>query len=327
MIIINDTMFDCSLMDILTTLQTQLRLNNIPLLSKIIDGTNDIQVCCPYHNERRPSAGITKIQKKKDGKIIPSATFHCFSCGETHTLQEMISFCLGYTDDMIGAQGWKWLCRNFLTVSVETRKPIELDFSRDKKKEVENVTYVSEEELDSYRYYHPYWEKRGITEEWLIELFDIGYDCENQMITMPNLDKNGNCLFVAKRSVNFKYFTYPKDVSKCCYGIYQLYQLDKFPKTVWVTESMIDVLRLWQLGIYGVALNGLGNQRQMKELREMPCRLLIIATDMDKAGRDAYEKIKNQVKNKMIQTIDLPNGRKDIGDCTDDEIMTLVPHF
>lgn len=319
MITINDTMFDCSLMDILTTLQAQLHLNNVPLLNKIVDSGNNIMVTCPYHNggnERRPSAGF----RKSDG------LFNCLACHETHTLTEVISFCLGYTDDMVGAQGWKWLCRNFLTVSVETRQPLEFNFERGKKKE-ENVTYVSEEELDSYRYTHPYWAKRGITEDWLIELFDLGYSVKEQMITMPNLDKDGNCLFVAKRSVNYKYFNYPRDVSKCCYGIYQLYQLSEFPKTVWVTESMIDVLRLWQLGIYGVALNGTGNQRQIRELKAMPCRLLVIATDMDKAGRDAYEKLKSQIKNKMIQTVKLPSGCKDIGDCTDEEILALEPYF
>ena len=48
---------------------------------------------------------------------------------------------------------------------------------------------------------------------------------------------------------------------------------------------------------------------------------------MDKAGRDAYEKLKAQIKNKMIQTVKLPSGCKDIGDCTDEEILALEPFF
>ena len=61
--IINDVQFNCTLEEILSELQAQLRLNNIPLLQKTTDTTNDIMVQCPYHGngqERRPSAGIRK---------------------------------------------------------------------------------------------------------------------------------------------------------------------------------------------------------------------------------------------------------------------------
>ena len=77
--IINDTMFNCSLNEVLDELKRQLTINKIPYLHTIKDSGENIQVSCPYHKsgqEKRPSAGI----RKSDG------TFHCFACGETHIL-------------------------------------------------------------------------------------------------------------------------------------------------------------------------------------------------------------------------------------------------
>ena len=111
---------DCG--DILAELQRQLTINEIPLLQKTKDSGDNIMVQCPYHGngqERRPSAGI----RKSDGM------FHCFACGETHTLPEVISYCFG-NDDMFGKQGFKWIMKNFATVQVEERKDVEIDLER-----------------------------------------------------------------------------------------------------------------------------------------------------------------------------------------------------
>ena len=51
------------------------------------------------------------------------------------------------------------------------------EFTLNKKEEVKEVTYVSEEELESYRFYHPYMWERKLTPE-VVDKFDIGYDKE-----------------------------------------------------------------------------------------------------------------------------------------------------
>ena len=325
--IINDVQFNCALEDVLTELVSQLRANNIPLISKQRNSGDHIQITCPYHSngmERKPSAGI----RKSDG------VFHCFACGEIHTLPEVISHCFGYDEDLIGTWGWQWLLKNFATVQVEERKDVEIDFRRsnmaDKnsiKADKINNNWVTEEELDKYRYIHPYMKKRGLTDE-IIELFDIGVDLQSNCITFPNLDKNGNCLFVAKRSIEQKFFQYPSGVQKELYGIYQLYQLHPFPSEVYVCESMIDCCLLWKNNKPACALNGLGNEIQFKQLRELPCRVLILATDSDEAGLRARERIRMNMQNtKIIKEVILPKGRKDIGECTDLEIQNLVEIF
>ena len=188
--------------------------------------------------------------------------------------------------------------------------------------------FVSEEELDTYRYYHPYWTKRKITDKGLIELFDLGYDKDTGCITFPVRDINGNCLFVARRSVKFKYFNYPKGSEKPVYGLYELKQLTKQPDEIIITESMIDALTCWQYGKYAVALNGLGNERQFRELRNLPCRKLILATDADDAGITARKRIKKNVPNKIItEYVWNKEDAKDINDMSKEMFLSLKEVF
>ena len=186
----------------------------------------------------------------------------------------------------------------------------------------ESKEYVSDEELDKYRYIHPYMYKRGLTDE-VIEKFDIGYDKDTRCITFPVRDKSGGTLFIARRSVNSKYFNYPKEAEKPLYGLYELYQQRVFPSTVIVCESMLDALSFWTVKKYAVALNGLGNELQFKQLRELPCRELILCTDMDEAGLRARERLRNNIKNKIISEYILPKGRKDANECTKEELERL----
>ena len=308
---INDIEFNASLWDILTELKSQLQVNGIDLLGNMKQSGHNIQVCCPYHNERRPSAGID----------MNTGIFHCFACQEVRSLEELIAFCFGHGDDM--KFGWNWLLKNFLTISVEERKEIPIDLSRNTLYNVnESKEYISDEELDKYRYIHPYMYKRGLTDE-VIEIFDIGYDKDTRCITFPVRDKSGGTLFIARRSVSSKFFNYPKEAEKPLYGLYELYQQRSFPSAVIVCESMLDALSFWTVEKYAVALNGLGNELQMKQLRELPCRELILCTDMDEAGLKARERIRKNIKNKIIAEYILPNGRKDANECTKEELKEL----
>ena len=344
---INDVQFNVELIDILQELISQLRANNVELIQKYKEGPTHIQICCPYHAngmERRPSAGI----RKEDGM------FHCFACGEVHSLQEVISHCFGYIDDIIGKFGWQWLIRNFTTVQVEERKDVVLDFGNRYnlhdnvvKQDMDNpdrdTRFVTEEELEKYRYIHPYMYKRGLTND-VIELFDIGYDANSGCITFPVRDRFGNCLFVARRSVKTKFFNYPEGVEKPLYGLYEYYHIRKFLydnvvpyygeeccselNEVIVCESMLDALSFWTVDKYAVALNGLGNELQFKQLRELPCRKIILATDMDERGLAARKRIRENMQNRKIVTEYIfPKGRKDANECTKEELMNLEEVF
>ena len=333
---------DASIIDILHLLKEQLNAQGIELLRSIKDAGDNVMISCPYHKggqERRPSAGVKKV----DG------TFHCFACEEVHSLPEVISHCFGENDG--GAYGYKWLLQNYISVSKEERRDVELDLvrgedfsdsfcgadsSRHSYSHGNSVSkdvhvYVGEEELDKYRVVHPYWAKRGITNDDVIELFDLGYDKETDCITFPVRDVNGNCLFVARRSVKTKFFNYPAGAEKPLYGLYEYlvfhskfnkYLPQKFEDII-VCESMLDALSFWCAGKFAVALNGLGNELQFEQLRDLPCRHIILATDMDKSGMDARERIKKNVPNKIITEYFFPKGKKDANECTAEELMSL----
>jgi len=323
---INDVMFNCDLNDVLTKLRSQ-----VDYFEKIKPSGNDIMVQCPYHSngkERKPSAGI----RKEDGQ------FHCFACGEVHTLPEVISYCFGKDDG--GIYGWGWLIKNYVLIETEERNDINLDMGRNKDSRFVNSSgvinsnscntdskYISQEELDRYRYIHPYMYERKLTDE-IIELFDIGYDDETETITFPVRDMTGNTLFVARRKIKYKSFFYPAGVEKPLYGLYELYKNPLYmPSEVIVCESMFDALTCWVYGKKAVAFNGLGSELQFKQLREMPCRKLILATDNDEAGMRARQRIRKEVKNKIITEYILPDNRKDINELTKDEFDNLKEVF
>ena len=181
---------------------------------------------------------------------------------------------------------------------------------------------------------------RGITDDNIIELFDLGYDKKTNCITFPVRDIDGNCLFVARRNVSTKWFNYPKDVDKPLYGLYELKDKirikDTFdrlnpdiksilvsPEKLYITESMIDCLLLWQAGKYALALNGTGSREQIDLLRKLPNRHYVLATDNDDAGFKARQKLRKALSNKLITEIDFPKDIKDIGECSKAQIENI----
>lgn len=344
MIQINNSYITEDIDNILIELRKQLDLKGIKLFSKIIVSGDNIQTNCPFHNggqERKPSFGILSKQKGNE----EAGTCHCFACGWTGSFAEMVSNIFGYDD--LGLYGGKWLVRNFLTVQVENRPDILEGFNDRNNISIRNNNgihrfkqhiqsdksseqysgEITEEELDKYRVYHPYMWKRKLTPE-VVELFDIGYDKETECITFNCRNKQGNTLFVAKRSVTTKFFHYPNNVEKQVYGIYELYSLAKFPSEVYICESMLDALVFWtHENKYACALNGLGTKLQFKQLREMPCRKFILATDMDEAGLKARKKLRKELSNKLITEVFFPHNKKDANECTFDELENLVEVF
>lgn len=313
---IDGLLVNADVQEIIDTLREQLAEQGLNRFEKVTDSGNDLMVQCPYHKngqERRPSAGI----RKSDG------LFHCLACGETHSLPEVIGYCFGRNT----AFGYKWITANFGASVEQVRQPIILDLSREPIAKHDKVQTISEYELDSYRYTHPYMYERGLTDE-IIDKFDIGYDKTTDSITFPVRDTNGNCVFVARRAVKTKYFDIPNGVNKPLYGMYELAHTKGFgvkhPVKLYVCEGMFDCLRLWCNGKLAVAGFGcLFNSYQIKQLQDLPIRTIVLALDNDEAGKKANKRLRKLITNKIIEEVVLPDGRKDIGECTDEEIQNL----
>lgn len=234
----------------------------------------------------------------------------------------MVSRCFGYDD--LGQFGIKWLIKNFIG-EISEKRVIGIDLRREESKQV--ITFVKEDELNNYRYYHPYMYKRKLTND-IINKFDIGYDKNTNCITFPVRDENGNCLFVARRSVVGKFFNYPTNIEKPVYALYELYQLKEFPTEIYITESMINALTLWTYGLYAVALNGTGTQYQIEQLKKLPCRKMILALDPDDAGKKGANKLYNHLKFYKVVTFlkGIPRG-KDINDLSEEEFKKCYEIF
>lgn len=286
---------------VLTTLKMQLANRGIIRFSTIKKSGHNLMTNCPFHSggqERKPSFGID----------VNTGACNCFACGYRGTLNDVISRLFGYDDN--GQYGNRWLTSNFITLSIEQREPLQLNFRRDVKKK-SSTTYVSEEELDKYRYIHPYMYERGLTDE-LIEKFDIGYDTETQCVTFPVKDLYGNCLFVARRSVNTKFFNYPSDVEKPVWAADVI--LAEKHKQVVITESFFNALTCWRYGMPAVSLIGTGSASQYEILKKLPVREYILGLDPDRAGYRASEKLRSILGRRFIITqFDIPPG-KDIND-------------
>lgn len=329
MIKLQDTIIQSDTQSILDMLKFDLAQHGVDRFHIFRNNGENVQTNCPFHKngqERKPSFGV-------NGEIDKC---HCFSCGWSGTIEEMISELYGYQDE--GKFGKRWLIKRFNTVEIETRPNIMEGFN-DRTSDIYNRNkrnnicdneynkdcdrYIGELELDKYRYIHPYMYQRKMDDR-VIEIFDVGYDKETECITFPIRDKNGNCLFIARRSVNTKFFSYPQGVEKPLYGLYELYQLDEFPKEIYICESMIDAITIWtHCDKYAVALNGLGNDLQFSQLNDMPNRTFILATDNDSAGIKARIRLKKYITNKIIKEIILPSNRKDINECTYNEFENI----
>lgn len=298
--------------NIVVELKRQLELQGVHLFHVIRDVGNDIMTTCPFHKggqERKPSFGIGK-----------NMVCHCFACGWSGMFDTVISLCFGYDD--CGYFGSKWLSKNFVTIAVEERKPIELDMVRGRR--VDEKKYITEEELAKYRYYHPYMYERGMTDE-IINTFDIGYDSDTDCITIPVADLTKNIVFVARRSVKSKFFHYPSGSEKPVYCADRIMEYN--PSTpVIITESAFNTLTCWKFNKPSVALFGTGAENQYEVLRNLPTKKFILALDPDNAGEYGTQKlIKHLSPYKILTRLIIPKG-KDLNDL-DSEILNLQEVF
>ena len=178
--------------------------------------------------------------------------------------------------------------------------------------------------------------KRRLTDE-VIEQFDVGYDNHFELkdkfgkvksvlrcLTFPVRDINGNTLFIARRSVDIKFFHYPEGINKPVYG---LYELPKDAKEVIVCESILNALTCYVYGKPAVALLGLGTEYQYEQLRQLGCRKIITALDPDAAGQRATARLKKALSgSKLVTSYIVPEG-KDINDLEKEEFENLQELF
>lgn len=305
MIKVDNLVVNSSYYDILNNFRIALNSRGINYFREIKNGQDNIQVSCPFHKdgqEKKASAGIST----KDG------TFHCFTCGTVKSFTQVLSHCLGYNDN--GEKGKEWIVTNIESNTLQQRE-LNSSLSREKAE----VKFIDESELDKYRYYHPYMFQRKLTKE-IIEKFDVGFDKDSNSVTFPVRNKEGKCLFIARRRVDYKYFHYPSGAEKPLYGIYEM---NKSEKSIIICESIFNCLTCYVYGKQALALNGTGSKKQIEEISKLPFRVIYLALDNDEAGDNGCFKIFKALKNQFIfYRLVCPEG-KDINDLSEEEFNQI----
>ena len=305
MLVINDLPIITSIETILNELNLELKLNNKNSLQFTKTINRYKQLHCPFHKDNKPSAGIS----------LDKGVFTCFSCKRKYSLARLISILL-YDQDF-SLNGEQWLVKNFADYMLENREQVLSKPCREKS--IQLVTnYVPDDALNKYAYYHPYiMRNRGISKN-VVDLFDVGYDSSFKLkeggnnipcITFPVKNVTGDCLFIARRAINSKMFNYPNQAEKGLYAVHELAVTNSFDDELYITESIINCLSLWSVGLRAIALNGTGSEYQYELLKNIPNRKLVLALDTgDKSGRIGVNKLYKQLRqDKLLSWLVMPD--------------------
>jgi len=303
---------------------------NLVRTNKIINSY--YSVYCPFHNggqERKPSCGVLIHDEYRGGRRYRAGSWHCFACGIYKNMNEAVTDILKLHS--IGKSGFDWLKENVpgfedefefeYLVPEDLMEAVNNKFALDyiQEKTQPPQTFISEEELASYRFTVPYMYERKLTDE-IIEKYDIGYDANwipsgrkrpVPCITFPVRDEYGRTLFFCRRSIQGKLYNLPTGVTKPVYG---LDMIPKGTKSVIVCESILNALTAVRYGYNAVALLGTGNAYQMTQLKRLGCHEFVICMDGDEAGKRATDKLKRQLSSvAIVWSINMIDG-KDLND-------------
>lgn len=311
-LVINNKCIDAPIDVILRTLKSE--IHNYKLRDINEEYKDNIAITCPVHKdgmERNPSC---QVYTRRDNEKVEYGQCHCFTCGWTASLPELVRLCFDETDDNFGNE---WLVERFgVAYSDNIRYLPEIKLDNKKK----TVQVIDESILQNYNYYHPYMWERKLSKE-VVDTFRVGYDPKTQMISFPVWDDQNRLVLITFRSVNDKRFYIEEDKDKPIY----LYNFVKHwgMKTVYVVESQINALTLWSWGYPAIALIGTGSKEQMQILNKSSIRNYILCFDGDEAGDKGIKRFcKNIRKDVMISQKIIPRG-KDVNDLTKEEFDNL----
>jgi DNA primase len=187
---------------ILKDLKFDLTVQESPLLKdlKFRDSSKDVMVTCPVHgggSEKNPSCGISRTEVKRNGKLYPAGTVHCFTCGYQADLFEFVSYCFGTTQRDFGK---RYVIRKYNTMQLSERPTITLNTSRIAPG-VKPYKYIDESILDNYRYTSDYLIARQFELNTIL-FYEYGVNLQNNTITMPIRDHLGGLVFIKQRFIN-----------------------------------------------------------------------------------------------------------------------------
>jgi DNA primase len=170
--------------------------------------------------------------------------------------------------------------------------------------------------LDKYKFRHPYFGKRGISEK-VQRLYNVGYDKRTKSITLPWYNADQTLANVKYRRTDSKIFWYTKDavpISRLLYGINVIYA--QRAKTSVICEGESDALSFAEAGIPAIGIGGSSfNTTKADLIVRSPIERLIIGTDNDVVGRKIRDDIVASLAGRIeLAEITWPERYKDAND-------------
>ena len=287
--------------------------------------SNDFLCLCPFHGNRNtPSFSISHTK----------GLYLCFnpSCGVSGNIVELVKE-LSQRNDFEAL-------RFIITLQQESAgsfedelaslledKPDFKEFPQDKLDELYNAI---DDRSTSY------FESRGITKKG-IDYFKLGYSKGQDMVIVPIHSPDGMPVGLVGRSIEGKSFKNSTNLPRSK-TMFNIHRAKREGGTIIIVESSFDAIRFFEAGFPNAVatLGGHLSNENIENLNRYASRI-IIATDMDEAGRKLGKELAYKLKNKEVlwayydKGVVYPHGAKDIGDMTNEEIVqcinNAVSHF
>lgn len=175
------------------------------------DSGDNVQFCCPFHGELRPSTGIS----------IYNLTGHCFACDEDYNLPKLVAHCLEFSNTYRTVGGGKETvydytqANNWLDERVHIDKK-KIDIKNGAINRIEDNVDNNGDNVDnlvrfeqplvriapfqSGKATHDYFFERGFTKE-TAKKFKVGWDSNRKRVTVPVFWQDGALCGVIGRAV------------------------------------------------------------------------------------------------------------------------------
>lgn len=249
-------------------------------------GTN-IMICCPVHAETNPSCGVT---------IDAPYGWNCFGCGASGNLYTLVMTALDLKGEF---QAEHYIMKNYINVTVQKRKPIDLESIFDGHALDRKRSLFEGDVVKFTQKRHSYIQRRGFSEH-SIQKYELGYDEESRALTFPVRTSKGLIRFIKKRFVDRKGFLNESGIDKkdIVYGLYYLLQAPKPILEIYLNESETDTVSCYEAKLpAGAILGRLLFKEQVRELVKAGIKTVNLFFDNDKAGvqatLNAYQMLSN----------------------------------
>lgn len=308
---IDNYVINVSVMEVLQRLRVSLTNGK---LRDVRDGTENIVVTCPDHGGGREAHPACNIYIGNDSKI-PYGYFNCFVCGSNGSFLRFVAHCFDSSEEYAK----NWLLKNFEGELVEAAFDVGEDLELKPKKRIKKL---SESVLDNYQTWHPYLGQRKLSRE-ICELFKVRYDPYYRQVIFPAYDIYGNLVMLPKRSIDTKSFYLDKEIEK---PVYCLDYINKHNfKSAVITEGPFDTLTGWEYGYPTCGTFGRLSDYQIDQINKSCITVLYAAFDNDEAGQIFTRVLRTKLdKRILIKEVKLPQGKKDINDCSREEFIECM---